>query len=334
MTVEHIISPDASACSGHRVSTSPEARSDYPVNTLQFEHVHAQFAEDTDMFSPRTLQQLASKEQEKPAENAPVHFKMTLGLDFRIAGSEGSDEQEKFKLNVVQDLASASYLPSANFRIKEVSSGLTRGYTPIMVNVEVMPDPLSPGKHLLAVNDLANQAVDASSKLRSGKITSHAIEVEITSHTIVVEMLLADSPADSPAPHLQRGPQPEGAEDTPIGDGWYCHTVTNDDIEKNPSWDRLAIGKTYYYNIDEEKPSWVEPQRRTYLQIHLQHIEQGKQLWVDPRALDIPANSPATLAKPPEQVCLHTYVGSKCIHTPAPAWGLVGRGLVSSSMEV
>ncbi len=300
MIVEHIISPNASACSGHRVSTSPEARSDYPVNTLQFEHVHAQFAEDADMFSPRTFQQLASKEQEKPAENAPVHFKMTLGLDFRIAGSEGSDEQEKFKLNVIQDLASASDLPSANFRIKEVSSGITRGYTPIMVNVEVMPDPLAPGKHLLAANDLANQAVDASSKLRLGKVTSHTIEVEITSHTSVVEMLLADPPADSPAQHLQRGPQPEWAGDTPIGDGWYCHTVTNDDIEKNPSWDRLAIGNTYYYNIEE-----------------------GKQSWVDPRAQDMPANSPAnspaTPAKPPVQVCLHTYVGSKCIHTPAPA---------------
>ena len=103
----------------------------------------------------------------------PVQLILTLGLDFSIAGSEGSDKEEKFKRDVAEDLASASGLPPTNFRIKDVSPGS------IILDVQVMPDPLAPGKHLLAAKDLADQAVDASSKLRSGKITSHVIEVEV-----------------------------------------------------------------------------------------------------------------------------------------------------------
>jgi hypothetical protein len=42
-----------------------------------------------------------------------------------------------------------------------------------------MPDPLAPGKHLLVANDLVQQALDNSSKLRAGKITSNIIKVEV-----------------------------------------------------------------------------------------------------------------------------------------------------------
>ena len=107
------------------------------------------------------------------AENAPVQLIMTLALDFSMAGGEGSDKREKFKRDVAQDLASASGLPADNFRIKDVSPGS------IILDMQVMPDPLAPGTHLLAVKDLAAQAVDPSSNLRSGKITSHAIAVEV-----------------------------------------------------------------------------------------------------------------------------------------------------------
>jgi hypothetical protein len=98
---------------------------------------------------------------------------MTLGLDFSIAGSEGSETRDKFKRDVADDLATASGLPSASFNIKKVSAGS------IIVDMQVMPDPLAPGTHLLAAKDLANQAVDSSSKLRAGTITSHAIGVEV-----------------------------------------------------------------------------------------------------------------------------------------------------------
>jgi hypothetical protein len=77
-------------------------------------------------------------------ENAPVHLRITLGLDFSIAGSEGSDTREKFKRDVAQDLAAATDLFAANFRIEHVSAGS------IILGVQVMPDLLAPGKHVLA----------------------------------------------------------------------------------------------------------------------------------------------------------------------------------------
>ena len=115
----------------------------------------------------------AAAEARAAAENAPVQLIMTLGLDFSMAGSEGSDKREKFTRDVAQDLASASGLPPANFRIKDVSPGS------IILDMQVMPDPSAPGAHLLAAEDLAEQAADPSSTLRSGKITGHATGVEV-----------------------------------------------------------------------------------------------------------------------------------------------------------
>jgi hypothetical protein len=114
-----------------------------------------------------------------------VHLTLTLGLDLSIAGREGWDKSESFNgletfncretfnCDVAQDLASASGLASANFRIKDVSPGM------IVLDVEVMPDPFAPEKHLMAAKDLANQAVNTASKLRSGKITSRTVGVEV-----------------------------------------------------------------------------------------------------------------------------------------------------------
>jgi hypothetical protein len=106
-------------------------------------------------------------------EDAPVQLIMTLGLDFSMAGIEGSDKRENFKRDVAEDLASASGLPPANFRIKDVSPGS------IILDLMVMPDTLAPGTHILVAQDLAEQAADPSSTLRSGKITSHATGVEV-----------------------------------------------------------------------------------------------------------------------------------------------------------
>jgi colicin import membrane protein len=128
----------------------------------------------------------AAAEAKAAADNAPVQLIMTLGLDFSIAGSEGSDKREKFTRDVAQDLASASGLPPANFRIKDVSPGS------IILDMQVMPDPSAPGAHLLAAKDLAEQAADPSSTLRSGKITSHATGVEVippTPRAIEVEVM-------------------------------------------------------------------------------------------------------------------------------------------------
>jgi hypothetical protein len=112
---------------------------------------------------------------DKAREDAPVpvHLSMTLGLDFSTAGSEGSDKREQVMRDVSEDLASASGLPPANFRIKDVSPGS------IILDMQVMPDPSAPGAHLLAAEDLAEQAADPSSMLRSGNITSHATGVEV-----------------------------------------------------------------------------------------------------------------------------------------------------------
>ena len=91
----------------------------------------------------------AAAEAKAAAENAPVHLKMTLGLDFSMTGSEGSDKREKFKRDVAQDLSSASGLPAANFRIRDVS---------LILDIQVMPDPLAPGMHLWAAKYLGEQA--------------------------------------------------------------------------------------------------------------------------------------------------------------------------------
>jgi hypothetical protein len=101
----------------------------------------------------------------------PVQLILKLGLDFSMAGSEGSDKREEFKRDVVQDLSTASGLPPANFRIKNVSIILGS----IILDIQVMPDTLAPGKHVLAAKDLADQAGDISSKLLSGKLTNHTI---------------------------------------------------------------------------------------------------------------------------------------------------------------
>ena len=83
-------------------------------------------------------------EKAAAAENLPVHLIMTLGMDFSMAGSEGSEKREKFKRDVAQDLAAATDLFAANFRIEHVSAGS------IILGVQVMPDLLAPGKHVLA----------------------------------------------------------------------------------------------------------------------------------------------------------------------------------------
>jgi hypothetical protein len=121
----------------------------------------------------------AAAEAKAAAQNAPVQLQMTLGLDFSMTGSEGSDKREKFKRDVAQDLASASGLPPANFRIRDVSPGS------IVLDIEVMPDPLAPGMHLWAAKYLGEQvsvplqAADPSSTLRSVKITSHTTGVDV-----------------------------------------------------------------------------------------------------------------------------------------------------------
>jgi len=137
--------------------------------------------------------------QDKAPQHAPVHLTVTLGLDLSIAGREGWELsemsfncRETFNCDVAQDLASASGLASANFRIKDVSPGM------IVLDVEVMPDPFAPGKHILAAKDLANQAVNAASKLRSGKITSRTIGVEVR-HCKALDVRAVASLRNAPA---------------------------------------------------------------------------------------------------------------------------------------
>jgi hypothetical protein len=123
-------------------------------------------------------------EAKAAAENAPVQLIMTLALDFSMAESQYLDNPEKFMRDVAEDLASASGLQPANFRIKDVSPGSI-----IILDIEVVPDPLAPAAHLLAATDFAEQAVDPSSTLRSGKITSYAIGVKVVAQERKVEAL-------------------------------------------------------------------------------------------------------------------------------------------------
>jgi hypothetical protein len=58
------------------------------------------------------------EEQDKASDNAPVQVIMTLGLDFNMAGSEGSDKREKFKHEQAVD-------PSSTLRSGKTTSHAT-----------------------------------------------------------------------------------------------------------------------------------------------------------------------------------------------------------------
>ncbi len=89
-----------------------------------------------------------------------VDMKLTLGIEFSLAGGEHSNERQVFVKDLVKDLALASGLSTANFHIMRLLPGS------IIVDVWISaPDPLA------VTRDLQRQANDPQSLLRSGSIT-------------------------------------------------------------------------------------------------------------------------------------------------------------------
>jgi len=104
----------------------------------------------------------------------PVQVKITLDLDFSVAGEEGSTQREAFKRDVTIDLSRASGLPPSNFNIKKLFAG------GVILGIDIMPDPWenAPTPASVAL-DLQRQITDVKSPLRSGKITGHLKELQV-----------------------------------------------------------------------------------------------------------------------------------------------------------
>jgi len=86
----------------------------------------------------------------------------------------GSGERERFKQDLSADLAAATALPSPRFEIKSLNAGS------VIVDVEIMPDAAGGGLEPAAIaRDLVKQAAEASSKLRTGKLTSAVKHVAV-----------------------------------------------------------------------------------------------------------------------------------------------------------
>ena len=102
-------------------------------------------------------------------KNRVVSMRLTLALDYEMAGVEGSKKRRNFEDAVLNDLAKASGLRASSFRIKCLLAGS------IVMHMDIVPDPSDDRVDALEVQtELERQAIDAASALRSGTMT-HAI---------------------------------------------------------------------------------------------------------------------------------------------------------------
>ena len=103
---------------------------------------------------------------------------MTLDLDFKDAGEEGSEKRASFQEGIIADLAMAAKTSPTAFSIKSISPGS------IVIDVQVLREQSEGAVNPAAVvADLEQQAKDPGSLLRSGghtgrltKITSYERE--------------------------------------------------------------------------------------------------------------------------------------------------------------
>ena len=106
-----------------------------------------------------------------PAPPPPVDIILTLGLNYSMAGGEGSPQREEFKRALVSELKQASGIPTevqTQFIIKRVAPGS------VVVDLTIVADPLGRGPTPSAVAaDLQQQAVSPTSLLRLGKVARY-----------------------------------------------------------------------------------------------------------------------------------------------------------------
>ena len=115
-----------------------------------------------------------------------AHFQITLDLEYRIAGEQGSEEREAFKLGLISDLATAAHASPAAFAIKSISPGS------IVVDVQILRglgvEPMA------VVADLEQQAKVKNSPLCSGKLTNKVKALTATVPSTKLEV--AEHPAE------------------------------------------------------------------------------------------------------------------------------------------
>ena len=180
------------------------------------------------------LQAGASKAASLPD---PVQLTMTLGMSFHKTGEEGSSKREAFKRDMANDLANASGLPAENFKITKLSAGS------VVVHIDILPDPLgiAPAPSAVA-RDLEQQAADANSPLRSGKLTSQTKGIQV----------LSPQPSDPPRPPVSNpfAVNPFGEETPPVVDAETVESARFNILHPAPS---ASLGPTASDRSEREK---------------------------------------------------------------------------------
>ena len=110
-----------------------------------------------------------------PVSTSGLAVTLKLGLDFSVAGSEGSRERRSFQRQVVDDLARAAECSSDCFRVQSMSAGSV--IIRMMIETNCVDDEgvhQSPSQVLTA---LQTQITEGDSRLRSGFFTSQVISL-------------------------------------------------------------------------------------------------------------------------------------------------------------
>jgi len=107
------------------------------------------------------------------ARPMPVDVTLKLGLDFAVAGAQGSQQRATFRHALVQDIANATRLAPANFAIKHMSPGS------LIVDIQIRPDSCNTFDPEGVARHLQSQADDPQSPLRSGTITRFTESVSL-----------------------------------------------------------------------------------------------------------------------------------------------------------
>jgi len=204
---------------------------------------------------------------------------LKLGLDFRVAGTQGSKERAIWERNVLHDLAYASGLTPSDFNIKKVSPGS------VVVELEIpcspcVPDPMAVAAHL------ERQVSNPSSALRSGATTRYTISVHV--HYVAGRLLPSSQGIllkDSKLPTTEEQEHQVSVKDTSVGPRSSGSTMQRADASESLAHERamqeriyalesLMIEKDGWIQALEEKSKSSEPLRENIRELH--HMFEAK----------------------------------------------------------
>jgi len=204
---------------------------------------------------------------------------LKLGLDFRVAGRQGSKERATWERNVLHDLAYASGLTPSDFNIKKVSQGS------VVVELEIpcspcVPDPMAVAAHL------ERQVSDPTSALRSAATTRYTISVH--AHYVAGRLLPSSQGSllkDSKLPTTEEQEYQVSVKDTLVGPNFSASTTQRADAGESLAHERamreriyalesLMIEKDGWIQALEEKCKSSEPLRENIRELH--HMFEAK----------------------------------------------------------